>query len=65
MTRKAASSIEPMLSSKTISSVLDVPMKTLRRAIESGRFPRPDLKFGIQYRWKQSTVEEFVKNAKP
>jgi excisionase family DNA binding protein len=57
--------LEPMYSSKTLSTNYDIPMRTLRRLIAANRFPRPDLRLGRQYRWRKSTVEAFLATAKP
>lgn len=57
--------LEPMYSSRTLARVYDLPRRTLARLMAANKFPRPDAKFGRQYRWKKSTIETYLAKAKP
>lgn len=56
--------LEQLLNFKSIAQSLDVPIRTLRRALSAGKFPRPDLKIGQQFRWKKSTIESWLRESK-
>ena len=63
MSKKSTSVLEQMVSFKTICLALEVPDRTLRRHMAAGRFPKPDIRIGNRFRWKQSTVEKFLAEA--
>jgi len=49
-----------MLTVEDIARVLQCSARTVRREIQMGRFPRPDVKIGSLIRWKPATVQTFL-----
>ncbi len=53
-------SLDGLLSSRSVCTLLDVPDRQLRRFVSSGQFPAPDRRLGRSLRWKCSTVQGFL-----
>lgn len=57
--------LEPLLSSRSFKRLLDeLPDRSFRRWVSSGKIPAPDLRLGVRMFWRSSTVRAFLQNGK-
>ena len=58
------SAVDPLLASDRVCWLLDVSDRWLRRRLSAGQFPPPDAKLGRSMRWRRSTIERFIADAR-
>ena len=45
---------------KDVTTALGTSDRNLRRLIQAGKFPKPDLRLGRMLKWKVTTIEAFL-----
>ena len=55
-------SLDRLLSTRSVREALDVSDRCLRRWVAAGKFPPADLQIGTTLRWRQSTLTRFIEH---
>ena len=49
--------LDPLLGTRKVRAWADCTDRNLRRLIQAGKFPAPDLRLGRSLKWRRSTLE--------
>ena len=52
--------LDPLLGTRKVCAWADCTDRNLRRLIQAGKFPAPDLRLGRSLKWRRSTLERLL-----
>lgn len=54
-----------MYTAKEVGEVLGVTASTVRKMMNDGRFPKPRIRVGGQWKWSKETIQRYIEASQP